>query len=97
MGIKLKNIRFTEHALLEMKRRGITKQEVLKVLSSPEQVIDVRKGRVVFQSFITKGKSPRTYLLRVFVDSDRNPPEIVTAYFTSKIGKYLEEGHESHL
>lgn len=93
----LKNTRFTEHALFEMKRRGITKQEVVRTLSFPEQVIKVRKGRVVFQSLIKRGKPPRTYLLRVFVDKDRNPAEIVTAYFTSKIGKYLEEGHESHL
>ena len=28
------------------------------------------------------------YLLRVFVDLDRDPPEVVTAYRTSKVDKY---------
>jgi len=30
----------------------------------------------------------KTYLLRVFVDIDRDPAEIVTAYRTSRIAKY---------
>ena len=30
----------------------------------------------------------KSYLIRVFVDVDRTPPEIVTAYRTSKIRKY---------
>jgi len=30
----------------------------------------------------------RLFLVRVFVDIDRRPPEIVTAYRTSKIEKY---------
>ena len=28
------------------------------------------------------------YLLRVFVDVDRSPPEVVTVYRTSKMEKY---------
>jgi hypothetical protein len=31
------------------------------------------------------------YLVRVFVDVDRDPAEVVTAYRTSKISKYWEE------
>jgi hypothetical protein len=30
----------------------------------------------------------KTYIVRVFVDIDRSPPEIVTVYRTSKVGKY---------
>jgi hypothetical protein len=30
----------------------------------------------------------KTYLLRVFVDIDRDPAEIVTVYRTSRIAKY---------
>jgi len=30
----------------------------------------------------------RTFLLRVFVDVQRRPPEVITAYRTSKIAKY---------
>jgi hypothetical protein len=65
---------------------------VAEVLASPEQVEPVRAGRVVYQSRITIGAPPRLYLLRVFVDIDRHPPEVVTAYRTSKIGKYWRGG-----
>jgi hypothetical protein len=34
------------------------------------------------------GAPPATYLLRVFVDIDRQPPDVVTVYRTSKITKY---------
>jgi hypothetical protein len=37
---------------------------------------------------LTFGPEGRTYLVRVFVDLDRRPPEVVTAYRTSRIGKY---------
>ena len=30
----------------------------------------------------------KTYLLRVFVDVDRHPAEVVTVYLTSRIAKY---------
>jgi hypothetical protein len=79
---------FTEHALAEMARRGISKDEVAKVLAKPEQVEPVRKGRAAYQSKLGVGDPPKEYLLRVFVDVDRNPPEIVTAYRTSKVDKY---------
>jgi len=34
------------------------------------------------------GKPAKNYLLRVVVDIDREPPEVVTVYRTSKIAKY---------
>jgi len=34
------------------------------------------------------GEPPKTHLLRIFVDVDREPAEVVTAYRTSKISKY---------
>lgn len=59
---------------------------VQQVLANPEQRILVRPGREVAQSRLdTAG---RRYLLRVFVDTDRSPAEVVTAYRTSKVDKY---------
>jgi hypothetical protein len=84
----VKNYIFTEHALAEMGRRGISKDEVETVLVRPEQGEAVRQGRAVYQSKLRLGDPPKEYLLRVFVDIDRSPPEIVTAYRTSKIEKY---------
>ncbi len=75
----------TDHALRQMRRRQITEREVLELLGSPEEVLEVRPGRVVVQG------EADTHLLRVFVDVDRSPPEVVTVYRTSKIGKYRSE------
>ena len=35
------------------------------------------------------------YLVRVFVDVDRDPAEVVTVYQTSKIEKYWRRNRES--
>ena len=84
----IKNYRLTEHAREEMARRQISQDDVANVLSAPEQTGFVREGRNVYQSRIEIDKPPQKYLLRVFVDVDRKPPEVVTVYRTSKIAKY---------
>jgi hypothetical protein len=61
------------------------------VLEKPEQQEKVREGRIVVQRRIYINESARMYLIRVFVDIDRRPPEIVTAYRTGKIEKYWRE------
>ncbi|MBS3932976.1 MAG: DUF4258 domain-containing protein [Truepera sp.] len=80
--------RITDHARDEMVRRQITEAEVAKVLAAPEQTETVREGREVYQSRLQLGEPPKTYLLRVFVDIDRLPTEVVTVYRTSKVPKY---------
>ncbi len=76
----------TPHAAAEMKRRGIDETVVQQVLAAPEQRRRVRAGRDVVQATIDF--SGRMYLVRIFVDVDRNPAEVVTVYRTSKIEKY---------
>ncbi len=83
--------RLTDHARLEMERRQITEAEVAQALAAPEQTEEVRPGRVVCQSRVEHGKPVRTYLLRVFVDIDRRPAEVVTVYRTSRLEKYWRE------
>jgi len=61
------------------------------VLAKPEQRLEVRTGRVVLQSRIAMGLPERTYLVRVFVDVDRTPAEIVTVYRTRRVSKYWSE------
>ena len=78
----------TAHAAFEMARRGLGDDLVASVLRAPEQRIQVRPGRVVFQARVRCGAQERTCLVRVFVDTERQPPEVVTAYRTSKIAKY---------
>jgi hypothetical protein len=79
---------FTDHALMEMVRRKITQEDVKVVLANPEQMEMVREGRAVYQAKLEMGGPPKTYILRVFIDIDREPPYVVTVYRTSKIEKY---------
>ena len=81
----------TGHALFEMKRRGLTEELVPRVLNFPEQRMGVRPGRIVLQSRIQMGEPAKAYLIRVFLDVDRNPAEVVTVYRTAKIPKYWRE------
>ena len=66
--------------------RGVTVGSRLRlrtsVLAAPERLFEERPGRVVAQGMIG------AYLLRVFVDVDRTPPEVVTVYRTAKLRKY---------
>ena len=78
----------TDHARFEMERRGISEAEIAQVLSTPEQSELVRPGKVVYQSRMEYEEPGKIYLLRVFVDIDRQPAEVVTAYRTSKVEKY---------
>jgi hypothetical protein len=85
----------TGHAAFEMRRRGIDDGSVRAVPVAPEQRHSVRPGRDVLQSRIALAGKP--YLLRVFVDVDRVPAEVVTVYLTSRIAKYWKADDESHL
>jgi hypothetical protein len=78
-----------------MNRRGIGETVVRGVLAAPEQRHEVRTGREVHQSRIAF--AGRTYLVRVFVDVDRRPPEDVTVYRTSNISKFGGPSRESDL
>ncbi len=76
----------TDHADFEIGRRGLKSETIDQVLKHPEQRFDIRRGRVVLQS--RSQESGKEFLIRVFVDVDRTPAEVVTAYSTTKIGKY---------
>ena len=81
----------TDHAQFEMERRQISEAEIARVLSSPDQTEVVRPGRAVFQSRVEFGEPLQICLLRVFVDVDRRPAEVVTAYRTSRVEKYWRD------
>lgn len=75
------------HALDQMRRRGIAEAELRAILGEPDFAITARPGRVVLHGRVVRtGKG--VYLLRIFLDVDRVPPVVVTAYLTSKIDKY---------
>ena len=76
----------TPHATFELPRWGLDETIVRQVLAAPGQREALRPGRDVLQSRLEiEGKR---YLVRVFVDVDRSPAEVITVYRTSKIDRY---------
>jgi hypothetical protein len=80
-----KPIRISAHARFEMRRRRVNRADVIATIRNPGQVVASIKGRVIYQSKI--GRAGRM-LLRVVVKEDAHAYHVVTAYKTSKIGKY---------
>jgi hypothetical protein len=72
---------------MSLARRQIHEADVARVLAAPERTERVREGRTVYQSRIEWGEPAKIYLLRVFVDIDREPPDVVTVYRSSKLQK----------
>lgn len=89
MSETIKNYIVTPHAVFEMQRRGIDHEILRQVLISPELREAVREGRDILQSRISFQGG--IYLVRVFVDVDREPAEVVTVYRTSKMNKYWKD------
>lgn len=85
------DVTITAHARAALKRRELPEELILEVVRSPEQIRPDRPGRQVFQSRISLPEWDKLYLVRVFVDVDREPAEIVTAYRTSKVARYWEQ------
>jgi len=77
----------THHARLEMGRRQIPEELVMKVLEHPEQVVAEREGLVAYQSRVVFERAGEM-LLRAVVDQRAHPPRVITVYRTSKIAKY---------
>ncbi len=67
------------------KKRGITRQEVEKVLNKPGQLVAGDRDIRIAQSKVRQG------ILRVLfreIDADR---KVITVYWTSKLEKYWRE------
>ena len=63
---------------------GLSVEEVEAVLAAPEQLVPGYGGRLVYQSRVAG------YLIRVVVETDREPAEVATAYRTSRVEKYWQ-------
>lgn len=91
MAEPIKEYVFTDHARFELSRRGLSEERIRKVIETPEQRWEVRPGRHVLQCRVQMDEPPKAYVIRVFVDVDRNPNEVVTAYRTAKVDKYWRQ------
>jgi hypothetical protein len=81
------NVIFSNHALEQMKLRGISKESIQKILNNPGQISKFEK-LTIYQGL--EIISDKKFLIRIFINTFKNPPLIVTVYRTSKIDKYYE-------
>lgn len=80
-----KPVRISGHARFEMRRRGISRADVVGIIRHPGQVLPSVKGREIYQGLL---RGSQHLLLRVVVKEDAQAYHVVTAYKTSKIVKY---------
>ena len=76
----------SKHASEQLLLRNISEEIIFKVLHFPDKVFKDAAGISVYQKIFNDGNVP--YLYRVFVNTDKNPSLVITAYKTSKFKKY---------
>jgi len=80
---------YSEHALIQMRKRNLDFQFIDVVLDFPDNVLVGNPEIIVYQKMGTDNN--KLYLYRVFVNIHKRPPVIVTVYKTSKIDKYEDQ------
>jgi len=79
--------KLTKHVKEEMARRSISWTLLEQVLNNPQQIV-IEKGNLKAYQSIVSFDDGRSFLLRAIVDDTITPAVVVTAYRTSKTGKY---------
>lgn len=75
------NWQWTDHILLQLKERNLSKDVIEDALKNPDDVIPGSESRLIYQKLIS-GK-----LLRIITEGNL----LITAYVTDKVGKYTRE------
>jgi len=81
----MKQIVFIQHAFDRLKERGIFKELVIEAIRNPDEIDLENDIRKIAQKLIS-GR-----LLRVIYDEEENSTIVISAYSTSKVGKYLRK------
>lgn len=76
---------FSLHSVEQISKRNITQETVLWIIESAATKM-TEDDLAIFQNIIIEDE--KEYLIRVFVNEDKTPALIVTAYKTSNIKKY---------
>ena len=81
------SIRFSDHALLQLKERRIARSVVLGILEHPDRIEPQAKNR--FRALKHATFQGKLYLYVVIYDETLDERVVVTAFRTSKVDKYL--------
>lgn len=84
-------IEISEHAWFEAGRRNISKTEIIEAVEYPDQIVESRKNRIIYQSLLTEKESNKRVLLRVVSSLYRDSCRVITVYKTTKINKYWKK------
>ena len=78
--------RYSQHSLEQINIRGMNETIIEDVLNLPDKVIIHSEGVDIYQKLVIENN--KRYLYRVFVNINKEPPMVITAYKTSKVDKY---------
>lgn len=80
---------FSRHALDQMIRRSILKEQVKSIIENPDSIAIQDADTKVYSKLITENS--KSYLYRVFINELKKPSLIITVYKTSKTDKYANK------
>lgn len=76
---------FSNHSIEQLVKRNISQEVVLWVIANASEKV-IENYVTIYQNLVEENNIK--YLLRVFVNENKIPPTIITAYKTSKLKKY---------
>jgi hypothetical protein len=85
----------SKHAKEQIEAREIPISCLLAVSKKPDQTYK----SLLMEQFVNQRLhfGEKTYLLRVFIDFQKNPPVIISVYRTSNIKKYWRKKNEGQI
>jgi len=84
-------IKISKHAKEQMDERGISEEMLMNIIVSPQQSIPDEPEKMIYQSVEYFAEDKREFLVRVFVNTIKQPNLVITVYRTSKIKKYWKD------
>ncbi len=79
----------SEHARQRASERNISIETIQQVVNMPDTIVEDGPGQKIYQANILFA-TEKIYLVRVFVNIDKDPPLVKSVYRTSKLSKYDE-------
>jgi hypothetical protein len=76
----------SKHAHEQIRMRNISEDIIMEILLHPDSMYRESSDLLVIQKVVKERNKP--YLYRVFVNTEKHPNLVVTAYKTSKLFKY---------
>ena len=83
----MSKITFSKHAIIQLKERNVSRDQIKESFRSPDKIIKQSPNR--FRLLKIVQKQGKDYLLVIVFERKRSSDEIITAFITSKVKKYL--------